>query len=149
METNRELAAPCGLFCGVCAILIADRDDNAKFKEKLSALYGVPVESLHCKGCLSDDVFEYCRVCPIKSCAAERGYEGCHQCDEFPCEHVENFPMPVGRKVIRRSIPLWRELGTEAWMEAERERYVCPSCGEPLFRGAKRCRACKEPVDAD
>jgi hypothetical protein len=30
------------------------------------------------------------------------GYTGCHQCDEFPCHLIENFPMTVGKKVIMR-----------------------------------------------
>jgi len=50
--------------------------------------------------------------------------------------------------------PVWRgkvaELGDEKgsveWARAELERYHCPACGKPLFRGAKRCRACKEEV---
>jgi predicted RNA-binding Zn-ribbon protein involved in translation (DUF1610 family) len=149
MSANLDLLAPCGLYCGVCAILIADRDDNAKFKERLAGVYGVSPDDLHCKGCLSDDVFPYCRMCPIKTCTREKGIDGCHQCDDFPCEHVENFPMPVGRKVIARAIPQWREWGTEKWVEEEEKRYHCPHCGEPLFRGAKRCRSCQEPVDVD
>jgi predicted RNA-binding Zn-ribbon protein involved in translation (DUF1610 family) len=31
----------------------------------------------------------------------------------------------------------------------EEERYHCPNCGYALFRGANRCRNCKEPVDVD
>ena len=57
--------------------------------------------------------------------------------------------MPVGKKVIMRAVPHWREVGTEQWVADEEARYVCPSCGAELFRGAKRCRQCKEPVDAD
>ena len=149
MEVNRDWLAPCGLYCGVCAILIAHRDGNRKFKELLAGVYGVAPDALACQGCLSSEVFEYCRTCTIKSCTAERGHEGCHQCDEFPCEHIENFIMPVGKKVMLRAIPQWREWGTEKWVAEEEKRYHCPHCGGPLFRGAKRCRACKEPVDVD
>ncbi|MDD5711551.1 MAG: DUF3795 domain-containing protein [Smithellaceae bacterium] len=146
---KNALAAPCGLYCGVCGIYIAHRDNNQAFKEKLCGVYGVGVEELHCKGCLSDDVFFYCRSCPIKSCTIEKGYAGCHECTEFPCDKVEAFPLPVGKKVIMRSIPAWRELGTEKWMAEEDKRYNCPHCGYPQFRGAKRCRSCREPVDLD
>ena len=149
MEVEKELLAPCGLYCGVCAILMAYRDGNEKFKERLTGVYGVKVEDIRCRGCLSDDAFVYCRSCPIKSCTAEKGLEGCHQCDDWPCELVDKFPMPVGKKVMERSIPAWRELGTEAWVAAEVERYHCPECGYPLFRGAKRCRNCKVPLDVD
>ena len=149
MTVNKDLLAPCGLYCGVCGILIADRDNNQKFKEKLCTVYGTKVEDLHCKGCLSDDVFGYCKVCSIKTCTKEKGYDGCHQCDDFPCELIEKFPMPVGKRVMLRAIPEWREMGTEAWVKSEEKRYHCPSCGYELFRGAKRCRQCKEPVDQD
>ena len=91
----------------------------------------------------------YCRVCPIKSCAEEKGYEGCYQCDDFPCSFIEDFPQPVGKKVMMRAIPQWREMGTEKWVAAEEARYQCPQCGLKLFRGAKRCRECKTPVDLD
>ena len=150
MEKQKgQLAAPCGLYCGVCAVYIAHRDDNLKFKERLTGLYGVGMDDLHCKGCLSDDVFLYCRVCPIKACTAQKGIAGCHECADFPCGHIETFPFPVGKKVMLRSIPARWELGTERWMEKEEKRYHCPRCGIALFRGAKRCRSCGEAVDMD
>jgi len=39
MTINPDLIAPCGLYCGVCAIHIAGRDSNIKFKERLVNLY--------------------------------------------------------------------------------------------------------------
>jgi predicted RNA-binding Zn-ribbon protein involved in translation (DUF1610 family) len=57
--------------------------------------------------------------------------------------------MPVGKKVMLRAIPQWREWGTEKWVGEEEKRYVCPSCGYQLFRGAKRCRNCDVSVDRD
>ena len=149
MSVNKNLLAPCGLYCGVCSIYIAHRDNNQKFKEILTGVYGVPLEEIQCEGCLSPEPFVYCRSCPIKDCTREREYEGCHQCDDFPCEHIDNFPIPVGKKVILRAIPQWREMGTEAWVKAEEERYNCPECGYALFRGAKKCRECKTEVNLD
>lgn len=149
MVVKKELVSPCGLYCGVCGILYAHRDNNTKFKEILAGLYGTEPDEIKCEGCLSDVVFKYCRVCPIKECVLKRGYEGCYECDDFPCEHIQNFPMPAGKKVMLRAVPEWRKLGTEKWVESEEKRYICPNCGYPLFRGAKRCRNCKEPVDQD
>ena len=149
MTANHDLLAPCGLYCGVCAASIAHREGNEKFKEKLAAVYGVTAEEVRCRGCHSDEVFLYCKVCPIRSCAGEKGYEGCYQCDDFPCSFIDDFPHPVGKKVIMRAIPQWREMGTEKWVAAEEVRYRCPQCGHRLFRGAKRCRECKTPVDLD
>ncbi len=56
MVTNPDLISPCGLYCGVCAIYIAHRDNNIKLKERLVGLYkgGTPgrVHSLIAKPCL-------------------------------------------------------------------------------------------------
>ncbi len=147
--TDKKLLAPCGLYCGVCGVRVATRDNNLKFKEKLGAVYGVKPEQVECNGCLSDVLFAYCQTCPIRSCNQEKEYEGCHQCNDFPCHRIENFPIPVGKKVILRAIPQWRELGTDEWVKQEEERYKCPKCDAELFRGTKRCRSCKEAVDVD
>ncbi|MFW9902114.1 MAG: DUF3795 domain-containing protein [Candidatus Thorarchaeota archaeon] len=154
-EINKALLAPCGLYCGVCAIHIADKDNNAKFKEILVDVYkpfSKTIEDIKCKGCLSenqDDIFGYCKMCPIRDCVKSKGFESCYQCNDFPCKFIDKFPVPVGKKVILRAIPQWKELGTEKWVEAEEKRYHCPECGNPLFRGAKRCNKCKNPVNVD
>ena len=85
MENKTELAAPCGMYCGVCGVHIADRDNNIKFKERLTTVYDVPVSEVKCKGCLSDELFTFCLTCPIRACVIEKGIEGCHQCNDFPC----------------------------------------------------------------
>ena len=158
---DRRLMAPCGLYCGTCGVYISHRDDNAKFRGKLAALYGSEPEQTRCLGCWQPDppelLYGFCQQCPIRDCVRDRGYYSCHQCNEFPCQYVENFPLPVGRRVMKRAIPSWRakvaELGDEegsvAWARSECERYHCPHCGEPLFRGAITCRACKAEVVDD
>jgi len=163
MDINPDFVAPCGLYCGVCAIYIAHRDNNQKFKERLVGLYqggiagkgslpgneSLTTEDIQCQGCLSDQPFVYCRQCAIKDCTKAKGYAGCHECGDFPCEHMEHFPMTVGKKVILRAIPYWREHGTEKFVRDEEARYVCPQCGNKLFRGAARCNQCKASVDLD
>jgi len=149
MEFKREFAAPCGLYCGVCGVWIATRDNNDKFKERLTTVYNIPVEEVYCEGCLSEKPFIFCYTCSIKKCTEEKRIEGCHQCHDFPCQYIEDFPFPAGKKVILRAIPTRRELGTEKWMEEEEKRYICPYCGYISFRGAKRCRQCRQPYDLD
>lgn len=157
MAINQDYLAPCGLYCGVCGVQIATRDNNEDFLQKLAGVYEaqmpgigkIATDDLKCRGCLSDTVSLFCRVCNIKSCTVEKGISGCYQCDDFPCSRIDNFPVPVGKKVIQRAIPCWREQGTEKWVAAEEARYRCPECDHPLFRGAKRCNQCKTPVDLD
>jgi hypothetical protein len=146
MAIQKELLAPCGLYCGGCAIRGAYVSDDPAFKEKVAAGYGVKVEDLQCEGCLSETPFLYCRSCVIKSCTKEKGYDGCYQCSDFPCPHIEAFPFPAGKAVILAAVPEWKQLGTEKWVEAQKKRYTCTACGNPLFRGSKRCRKCKAEV---
>jgi hypothetical protein len=152
---NKNLLAPCGLYCGVCSIHIADRDNNLKFKNILADLYKPMTKSaddIKCSGCLAEseeDIFLYCKTCPIRDCVKSKGFNGCYQCDDFPCKFIDRFPIPVGKKVIMRAIPRWRDIGTEKWVEEEEKRYHCPECGNSLFRGAKRCNQCRNAVDVD
>ncbi len=153
VEVKKELLAPCGLWCGVCSIYIAHENNNLKFKEKLLPVYKAfakTVDDIACTGCLSEGtVFPVCQACAIKKCCKDKNIKGCYQCDEFPCKYIDNFPIPVGKKVILRSVPFWRQHGTEKYVEAEMNRYRCPDCGNQLFRGAKRCNKCKVPVNVD
>jgi hypothetical protein len=163
VKIGPEFASPCGLYCGVCAIYIAHRDNNQKFKERLANLYrgGVAgkgtlpnsetlsADGIRCKGCLSEELFMHCTQCEIRDCTQRKGYEGCHQCDEFPCRHIENFPMAVGKKVILRAVPYRRKFGTEKWIQDEEARYICPACGNRVFRGAVQCNQCQAKLDLD
>ena len=157
MKINPDYIAPCGLYCGVCGILYATHENNLKFKEILAGFYSdklsegenLSVEDIHCKGCLSSEPFYFCKECAIKDCTTKKGYTGCHECNDFPCTLIKEFPIPIGKKVILRAIPYWREVGTEKWVIDEEARYICPECGHKLFRGAQRCNKCKIPVDLD
>jgi len=155
---NKNLMAPCGLYCGVCGIYIATRDKNEKFRAIMANLYGTKLEDTECLGCMQPDpsakICNWCKICTINNCVKSKGYYSCHQCGQWPCSIIENFGLSTGLRVMKRTIPLWRakvaELGDEKgsveWARAELNRYHCPACGNPLFRGAKRCRACKEEV---
>lgn len=139
---NQALVSPCGLYCGVCGIYYASVNNDEQLKEKLARGYGETPDKIKCGGCRSDSVYWYCAVCTIKSCAAEKGYAGCHQCDSFTCDKIANFPVPEGKKNILRAIPQWRALGTEAFIKAEEKLFSCDHCGARLFRGARKCRQC-------
>mgnify|MGYP002725635852 CR=1 FL=1 len=163
MEINPDFISPCGLYCGVCAIYIAHRDNNQKFKKRLTKLYSGAISGkgtlpnaenlsngdIRCQGCLSEDLFMHCTQCEIRDCTQKKGYTGCHQCDEFPCPHIENFPMTIGKKVILRSVPHRKKVGTKKWVQDEEARYFCPECNNKVFRGVVRCNQCKANLDLD
>jgi hypothetical protein len=152
-----EHVAPCGLYCGVCRILAATQENDRAFLERLVKVYrrrfpeidAATADDLLCDGCGSTKRSVFCRECSIRECTQRKGFQGCHECPDFPCPLIDGFPMPVGKTVILRTIPYWRSHGTEDWIAAEEKRYTCPECGQRLFRGAKQCRHCDSPVDVD
>jgi hypothetical protein len=149
---NKDLIPPCGLYCGACGVYIATQENDEKIKEEFSRAYGVSVSEVRCRGCMSDnpdDIFIYDRICPIKTCVKDRKIEGCFQCADFPCSFVDNFPVEEGKRIILRSIPMWKKLGTEKWVEQEIVRFQCSSCGTPFYRLSKYCRKCKSPVHSE
>ena len=158
---NKNLMAPCGLYCGACGVYIATRDNNEKFKQVMGNLYGTKPEQTECLGCMQPEppakMYGYCRICDIRTCVRSKGHYSCHQCAEWPCEKIEKFGFATGRRVMKGTIPVWREKvrqsgdgkGSEEWARSVLERYHCSSCGKPLFRGAKRCRACGKDVTGE
>lgn len=158
---NKELMAPCGLYCGTCGVYIANRDKNEKFRAVIGDLYGTKPEETSCAGCMQPDppkdLYVYCKICTIRDCVKSKGFYSCHQCDDWPCEQIEKFGLETGKQVMMRTIPVWREkvaeLGDEdgsiEWARSECKRYHCSSCGYPLFRGAQRCRQCKKDVSSE
>jgi hypothetical protein len=154
---NKDLLAPCGLYCGVCAVYQATRSGDQRLKQRLLQVYRgllpnggqMTLEDINCQGCLSRETFAYCRHCPVRLCALDRGLEGCHQCAQFPCLFIESFPSPTGKRTILRAVPSWRELPSEQWVAAELARYQCPQCQRQLFREARRCPDCQTLVDLD
>lgn len=155
---NKNLMAPCGLHCGMCGVYIATRDKNDKFRAIMGKLYGSKPEETECLGCMQPDppekLYGLCKMCKIRDCVRSKEYYSCHQCEEWPCDLIENFTIATGKRVIKRTIPLWRakvtehghEAGSVEWTRMECKRYHCPDCGNPLFRGAQRCRNCKRDV---
>jgi len=143
-----ELVAPCGVYCGICPVYIADKEQNAGLKKKIAATFNVKLQDVTCGGCRSGRVFLGDEDCTVKPCAAVRGIEGCFRCNEFPCSHIKERPEIV-RRVILRSVPVLREYEVERFIEREAEHYRCPHCGARLFMGARKCPSCGRVIDLD
>jgi hypothetical protein len=107
--SNRNLMAPCGLYCGACGVYIATRDGNEKFKAILGKLYGTKPEDTECCGCMQPDppkkMYGYCKICNIRDCVLSKGFYSCHQCSEWPCDRINHFGFATGIRVMKKAIP--------------------------------------------
>ena len=146
LSVNPNLLAPCGLYCGVCAILYADKQGNEKMKQKLAKAYWCKPEQIQCDGCLSDNRYVFCEACKIRDCVTNKGIAGCHECAEWPCKLIEKFPFKLAKRFMKVSIPVWKEKSDAEWVKWEEANWTCKSCGTLAFRGAKRCPKCKTDI---
>jgi hypothetical protein len=72
MNVQKEYLSPCGMYCSVCAVRAADRDNDQELKEQLAPIFGVKPEQVTCEGCRSEKTFQFAKVCAIRACAGEK-----------------------------------------------------------------------------
>ena len=101
MNTEPQLAAVCGDFCGTCEFL-----------------------GESCAGCLAQKGRVFWGACErYLCCVQEKRLEHCGCCDEFPChwfdwnpEKLDETTFAANRKRSISNLLRRREVGTEAWL---------------------------------
>ena len=145
-DLGKNLAAVCGLFCEACSLFIATTEDPARLKA-LAKRFELPEETIRCYGCRSDKRGPYCQTCKMSACAAERGFDFCVECGDYPCDELKQFQAAMPHR-----IELWNDLerlkavGYKQWLEEKRIEYGCPQCGTLNSTYDFKCRKCgREP----
>lgn len=149
-KSHKNLAAPCGLYCGACTIYrVGKRGDSSRLKQIAAILTqhmgrAVETKDLVCEGCLSDTVAVQCRICPIRSCAIEKGGNYCYKCPVFPCRQIKDFNNDgmLHHSEVLENIKHQREIGIDAWAEEQAERWRCPKCACALDTYSDKCPDC-------
>lgn len=131
-----ELAAYCGLYCGACAIKNGQIRDTAKSLQGMLKAYAYPdwapmlaefvpatkhypefdgvlewLTAQDCEGCLAGGGNPQCA---IRICAREKGFAGCWECSEDPCEKLQGIDQ--GSPDVPKNRERIREAGLEAWL---------------------------------
>ncbi len=104
---KHSLAAPCGLYCGIC------RDQINGECHGCGCKCGKCAGQAHAEGCT------------IAACARKKGLVSCGQCDDLPCTHLIQFTLspewrthsPCIENLRRR-----KKVGTVRWLR-EQEAY--------------------------
>jgi hypothetical protein len=145
MSVKNEYLSPCGMYCSVCSVRAAYQNNDQELKIPLASFFGTSPENIVCEGCMSGTIFQFAKTCSIRACALEKKLKGCHQCDDFPCNNIKNFPMEPSKNMMLEAIPRLKELGTERWVAEVENRYTCSKCGTLLHRYANKCSNCQSP----
>lgn len=120
--------APCGMNCMVC--------------------YSHLRRKKPCAGCMDSDSGkpEHCRKCGRKACAAARGLARCYECGDFPCQMIKSIEKSYQKRYgvsLTGNSRLVMEMGLEAFMKLEKEKWICPSCGGIISLHDKVCSDCE------
>ena len=139
---NPELFAPCGTYCGVCPYLIAYKTNDDKLKEKLAKMLPIKPEEIVCDGCNSDNPLYFCKMCAMKKCVIEKGFDSCADCSEAPCETIEKFPFKEFIKRVKWDLEYRKNHSKEEWIAKTIELNSCPSCSSIAHWRATICKSC-------
>lgn len=96
MKPENQMIAVCGLDCGGCDIRLATNDPKVAqqivdwFKKERNE--EVKIKDVRCLGCRGDRTRHWSADCWILQCCVDtKGLEFCYECDEFPCEKLEQW----------------------------------------------------------
>lgn len=134
----------CGLFCGACSIAMQGKAGTTD--QFAACIRSVPKEDLVCGGCKSETVYSGCSICDLRSCARKKKVEHCSECSVYPCKTYRKWQgvakfLPhiheaeTGLAAIKRG-------GVDRWLDSQKNRWSCPSCGTPFSWYASMCSQC-------
>jgi hypothetical protein len=134
--------AYCGLYCGSCTAFMATKENTVK---ELAARWRKEEDDVRCRGCKSDTVASFCRTCGLKACARQKGLEFCFQCEDYPCDRLDEFrnnaqyPYHIEVYDYLQTI---KQYGVGYWLEAMKSRWSCAACGREHDWFTPVCPAC-------
>jgi len=149
-----QLVGICGIYCGTCPYYLAGRENDQEQLARLSQLEGVPIEDLHCDGCLSDRLAPHCVGCRagFRGCADQKQVTWCFQCPDFPCRRLEDFReihvvngISHHARVIEE-LTFLKERGLETWLAQQDQGGRCPRCGKRLYWFTRHCPVCQSRI---
>lgn len=133
--------APCGLYCGACGTVLADKNGSV---EALAEEWGMQPDQLVCHGCKTVTTAVFCRDCRFRDCVSSKGIDYCFQCDEFPCGDLLSFrnDQASHHSVVLQNSKRMLDIGVDRWLEEQRVRWSCPSCGASFSWYDTACKSC-------
>ncbi len=92
-----EYTSYCGINCKTCKTYIATATNDEALKAEIAQEWGkmygqtFTLAEIHCRGCLSDELFGKCSICDIRDCNKTMATSRCHECKKFPCDRIERL----------------------------------------------------------
>jgi len=131
---EKNLAAPCGVYCGACRSYLLLKKDLIEERGYKSGCNGCRIRNKKCSYIKRD-------------CALIRKneIEFCYECDAFPCSNLkrldEMYSKRYGVSQIK-NLKRLQEVGFEQWIQEKEKLYQCPDCGGEICVHDAECYDC-------
>ncbi|MFA5051864.1 MAG: DUF3795 domain-containing protein [Patescibacteria group bacterium] len=130
MSITKNLIAPCGMNCAICAGYL--RKNNK------------------CPGCLNKNKNKpaSCVYCVIKKCPKRlrNGWEYCHKCDSVPCDRLERLDKRYRTHYhmsMLANLKFIKSKGMRAFLADQRKQWACRKCGGTVCCHNGLCYSCQ------
>lgn len=104
--------------------LIANNNNVCNFDEFLKALKWLASQDTPCKGCRFGGGWSWWGDCPVRDCCIEKGVNFCYQCQDFPCEKLNEEPLLDRKKAMIEANNQIKIKGIESWMQQLKKKYI-------------------------
>lgn len=148
---SSSLIGRCGMYCGACSVYLAC-SEGGELRKSVAKSLSVPEDKINCKGCGELSVRQEQKICDILRCLEKREFDFCFECEEYHAEQCEYFDKMFSCHLeengldLRQSLRRLEELSEEGWLDFNAKKWICRSCGAPIFIGATRCYRCGNPL---
>ncbi|MHA1508651.1 MAG: DUF3795 domain-containing protein [Promethearchaeota archaeon] len=131
---EKNLAAPCGVYCGACRSYLLLKKDIVEERGYKSGCNGCRIRNKKCSYIKRD-------------CALIRKneIEFCYECDTFPCSNLKRLDDMYSKRYGVSQIKNLKRLqvvGFEKWIQEKVKLYQCPDCGGEICVHDAECYDC-------
>ena len=97
-----------------------------------------------CRASIEKITRKSCRNCVKKQCVFKRGFQWCFECRCFPCTRIKSIGQRYRQNydvdLIQNGLDAKQHM--DAFLQAQRERFACKSCGSVIDQHHQRCSEC-------
>ena len=136
---EKNLVAPCGIYCGACRhylLLKKDLLEERGYKQG-------------CKGCRIRN-----KNCTFikKECSLIRKneIEFCYECNTFPCSNLKRIDDIYSKRYdvsLIKNLKRLQKVGFEQWLQEKEKLYQCPDCGGEISVHDAECFDCGNKIN--
>jgi hypothetical protein len=131
-DFEAQMIAQCGINCKNCVAFFGYTMSGSRKKHP-------------CVGCRTRPSLCAFIKKGCKALADKKPVDFCFECSHFPCEKLAKLEATYNRKYglsLIENLTYIKENGMNAFLEQEKQKWTCPTCGGVICVHTKRCYSC-------